>query len=222
MNLAPLLGNWYGNTAHVFLFTYAFKFAKLGGLNQGVIPIMTIFASIFNSIAFYLAFGEIISMPKIFGMIIACSCVVFLSLDSAGKKEIEVEYEEGYDKSQSVYAFFALGLAFLVPIGFSLKHFCIRKYKGSYDSLNLPLDSGIFEMLFCCIFSVYYQIQVGFTARDFFLGGVSGVLQLNGRIFMALGVSEGLGGPAQSLMSTNAVVMTVLTCIVDKQPLTAF
>lgn len=99
MNLAPLLGNWYGNTAHVFLFTYAFKFAKLGGLNQGVIPIMTIFASIFNSIAFYLAFGEIISMPKIFGMIIACSCVVFLSLDSAGKKEIEVEYEEGYDKS---------------------------------------------------------------------------------------------------------------------------
>ena len=42
---------------------------------------------------------------------------------------------------------------------------------------------------------------------------------MGARIFMAMGVSEGLGGPAQSLMSTNAVVMTVLTCIIDKQSL---
>lgn len=39
---------------------------------------------------------------------------------------------------------------------------------------------------------------------------------------MAMGVSEGLGGPAQSLMSTNAVVMTILTCIIDKQSLSLF
>jgi len=32
-NLKPLIGNWYANTAHIFLITYAFKFAKLGGLN---------------------------------------------------------------------------------------------------------------------------------------------------------------------------------------------
>ena len=32
-NLYPLLGNWFANTGHVFLFTYAFKFAKKGGLN---------------------------------------------------------------------------------------------------------------------------------------------------------------------------------------------
>jgi len=86
----------------------------------------------------------------------------------------------------------------------------------------MPLDSGILEMTTCCIFSIYYQATEGFTARDLLVGGISGVLQLNGRIFMALGVSEGLGGPAQSLMSTNAVVMTVLTCIVDKQSLSTY
>jgi len=85
MNIAPLLGNWYGNTAHVFLFTFAFKFAKLGGLNQGLIPVMSIFATIFNGVAFYVAFGETISMPKCIGMVIAVSCVIFLCLDSAQK-----------------------------------------------------------------------------------------------------------------------------------------
>ena len=195
------MGNWYGNTAHIFLFTFAFKFARLGGLNQGVIPIMTIFATIFNSITFYIAFGETISLPKCFGMVVAVSCVIFLSLDSANKKDQSVETEEieeldGYDKSQAVYCFYALGLGFLVPIGFSLKHFCIRKFKGSYDSWNMPLDSGILEMITCCILTIFYQAKVGFTVKDFFIGGISGLLQLNGRIFMALGVSEGLGGPA--------------------------
>lgn len=152
------MGNWYGNTAHVFLFALAFKYAKLGGLNQGIIPVMSIFATIFNGIAFYLGFGETISVPKIFGMIIAVSCIVFLSLDSSQKQgKVVVDKIEGYDKSQGVYSFYALGLGFLVPIGFSLKHFCIRKYKGTYDSISLPIDSGILEFATCCIFSIYFQ-----------------------------------------------------------------
>jgi hypothetical protein len=32
-NLIPLLGNWWANTTHLFIFAYAFKFAKMGGLN---------------------------------------------------------------------------------------------------------------------------------------------------------------------------------------------
>ena len=83
---------------------------------------------------------------------------------------------EGYDKSQGVYSFYALGLGFLVPIGFSLKHFCIRKYKSSYDSISLPIDSGILEFATCCIFSVYYQATEGFTLKDLVVGGVSGLL----------------------------------------------
>ena len=78
------------------LFTLAFKYAKLGGLNQGCVPIMTIFATIFNSISFYLGFGETISYPKLFGMMVAVSCVVYLSIDSANKTEIvEVEGDSG-------------------------------------------------------------------------------------------------------------------------------
>mmetsp|Transcript_17589 Transcript_17589/g.29697 ORF Transcript_17589/g.29697 Transcript_17589/m.29697 type:complete len:86 (+) Transcript_17589:326-583(+) len=32
-NLIPVFGNWQGNIAQVFLFTFAYKFAKLGGVN---------------------------------------------------------------------------------------------------------------------------------------------------------------------------------------------
>ena len=82
-NLIPLLANWYANTAHVFLLAFSFKFAKLGGLNQGVIPIVTSFASLFNAVSFYIGFKETISLPKILGMIFAVSCVIFLSIDSS-------------------------------------------------------------------------------------------------------------------------------------------
>ena len=80
-NLVPLLGNWYANTAHVFLFTYAFKYAKLGGMNQGIIPIVTTTATLYNSILFYKAFGEKVSKVRIFGMCFTVCCVICLALD---------------------------------------------------------------------------------------------------------------------------------------------
>ena len=83
INLIPLLGNWYGNTAHIILFSFAFRYAKMGDLNQGVIIIMTAFASIFNSVTFYYYFNETLSIIKIVGMIFSIICVVFLAIDSA-------------------------------------------------------------------------------------------------------------------------------------------
>lgn len=171
-NLIPLLGNFYANAAHVFLFTYAFKFAKLGGLNQGVVGIMTIFASIFNSIIFYFYFGEVLSIIKIFGMMVAITAVIFLGVYSANKTG-KVQDEE---RSQSFYAFVSLALALGVPIGFTLKHFLIKKYKGSYEYWFLPLDSGILENLFCSGFSIYHATHTGFTAKQLWLGAITGCL----------------------------------------------
>ena len=94
------MGNWYGNVAHVFLFNFAYKFAKLGGLNQGVIPIMTIFATIFNTIIFYLAFGETVSRVKIFGMVFCMSTVIFLTIDANNKRnqaKKETDPEDGIE-----------------------------------------------------------------------------------------------------------------------------
>lgn len=147
--MIPLLGNWYANTAHVFLFSYAFKFSKLGGMNQGVVPIVTTMAVIYNSITFYLVFGEKLSPSKIVGIIFTFACVGFLALNT---NKVE---EDGLE-TDGKYVMWSLGLAMLVPMGFSLKHFLIRKYKGSYDYKMLPIDSGILETLSCSVFTIYY------------------------------------------------------------------
>mmetsp|Transcript_9665 Transcript_9665/g.14711 ORF Transcript_9665/g.14711 Transcript_9665/m.14711 type:complete len:260 (+) Transcript_9665:283-1062(+) len=208
-NLVPLIGNWYGNTAQVFLFAYAFKFAKLGGLNQGVIPIITLFSALFNAVIFYFAFGERLNCPKAFGMLMAVSCIFCLALDSMEKEAA------GGEHSQMIYSFYALGLAFLVPIGFSYKHYVTRRYSDTYNYYDLGLDSGILENLTFSVFSIYLLRTEGFSLSQLFYGGASGLLLALGKVFIAVAVVEGMAGPAQAVMATNSVYMTILTVVVD-------
>jgi len=83
INLVALLGSWYANTAHIFLLTFAFKFAKLGGINPGVVIVLVVFATIFNTFTFYFGFGEIPTKIKFFGMSFVISSTVFLGINAA-------------------------------------------------------------------------------------------------------------------------------------------
>lgn len=67
--------------------------------------------------------------------------------------------------------------------------------------------------------ALYYQLNTGFTFKQFWLGGLCGLLFIAGRSGIAMGVSTGYGGPAQSIMSLNSLVVVVLSVVVDKQPL---
>ena len=157
------------------MFTYAFKFAKLGGLNQGVIPIITVMATLYNSIVFYFAFGETLGGCKIFGMSLTVGSVVWLAIDSAAKAAEEKEGET--TEFESKYAFWALGLALLVPVGFSFKHFLIRKFKGSYDYHDMPVDSGILEALSFIPLTIFYGSEIGYdSVPKFLFGSLAGIL----------------------------------------------
>lgn len=87
MNFVPLFGNWYANSARVFIFTFAFYFGTLGDLNHGIVHSMTVFSSLFNVVVFYVAFGEIVSKTKAAGMILTAGCLVFFGIESYKKKE---------------------------------------------------------------------------------------------------------------------------------------
>lgn len=151
VNLIPLLGNWYCNSSHIFLFTYAFKFAKLGGLNQGVVAISLTFISITNTILFYFVFNEKVTNLQIVGMILIIGCGVLLCLSASNQEDIEQE-----DISKSSYSFYALLCSNLVPLNFTLKHYLIRKYKGSYKPFDLSFDSAILENLSFIVFTIVY------------------------------------------------------------------
>ena len=113
-------------------------------------------ATIFNSITFYFAFGEKPSCSKILGMLFCINSTVMLGLNGVlqDKKNTVNDDVEG-ETPKSVYAFYSLGFAILVPIGFSLKHFMIRKFKGSYRPLDLVIDSTICENSVFCIVAIY-------------------------------------------------------------------
>ena len=66
----------------LILVTYAFKFALLAEMNQGCIPSLFALAGIYISVLFYFAFNEVISLSKIFGILLMIPCVTLLSLAS--------------------------------------------------------------------------------------------------------------------------------------------
>lgn len=130
----------------------AFKYAKLAGINQGVTAIITVMATIFNSISFYLAFGEVPSCVKFLGMFFCFGTTIFQGLNGIVLEESPSQIDLSTDQSsRTKYTFFSIGYSLLVPFGFSLKHFIIRKYKGSYRTVDLLADSNNLENICFCI-----------------------------------------------------------------------
>ena len=57
-NLIPLLGNVAINGIYLINMSYAWNFAKIGGLNQGLVTTWLSVASVYNVLIFYCVFGE--------------------------------------------------------------------------------------------------------------------------------------------------------------------
>ena len=138
-----------------------------------------------------------------------------LSVNGALQEEDKtIEHVEG-ETPRYVYAFYSLGFAILVPIGFSLKHYMIRKFKGGYRPIDLVMDSSMLENFLFCFMSIYQLTNGGMESKDLLLGGASGVLRNLGNQFMGMGIAYGQGGPGQALMSTNSIWLTFYTVIFD-------
>ena len=81
-----LFMNLLTNVGYFFTMTYAWEFAKLGGMNQGVISSLVSFASVFNIIAFYLIYKEKITLTQFMGVLLLLGCAVCLALEAGSKK----------------------------------------------------------------------------------------------------------------------------------------
>ena len=91
--------------------TYAWKFAKLGDINQGVVSALLALASLINVVTFYFGFGEKISMLSLFGvvlMVISVVCIGAAARSHGGETETEEELEEGGGRSVTMNAVLAI------------------------------------------------------------------------------------------------------------------
>ena len=86
-NLIPLLGNVLINGIYLINMSYAWNFAKLGGLNQGLVTTWLSVASVYNVITFYCVFGEKPLPLQYLGIFLIICMIVTLDLAAYGQKE---------------------------------------------------------------------------------------------------------------------------------------
>ena len=81
--------------------SYAWHFAELGGINQGVVSALLSLASLINAITFYYGFGEKLSKLHLIGVVFMVASVICIgaAAGSHGGEESELELEEGGGRS---------------------------------------------------------------------------------------------------------------------------
>ena len=98
----------------------------------------------------------------------------------------------------------------------SVKHLATKYFKGGgYSPFDQALDASILEGFIMCFLLIPLITVEQYTPTwiDFAWGSLAGTLIVLGRVFIAIAVSEGIAGPAQSLMSTHALHQSLWTAL---------
>jgi hypothetical protein len=140
-HLKALAGNSLPCLAGLVLLSCSFKYASLGGLNQGIIPTLNSLAGVYCAILFYFKFNEIISVAQLIGMVCMVASVVLFGYEGAAAKvaaPLPVGAEKQLDlapaaalmplgaKARLAYALLALVLGALCPLFYTSKAYTCR------------------------------------------------------------------------------------------------
>jgi drug/metabolite transporter (DMT)-like permease len=175
------------NFGYTLVMNLAWRFARIGGLNQGIVSTMLSLASIFNLFVFYLIWGEKANYAQLLGtafMILAITCM--------GTKLESQEEQEGVDTG---YIYWALLTAFAAPILMSAKHVCVRFFKAkfTYGPVAQAVDGFLVEY---ALFSLIAIADPGeFQFKDYLVATGAGILMCSARVFINVGVAIGIAGP---------------------------
>lgn len=206
------MGNVTVNVSYLIVMTYAWYFAKLGGINQGVVSALLALASLINVVSFYCAFGEKIGYLHcigVFFMVASVVCIGAAAGSHGGEIETDEELEAGGGRSRAVNGFLAILCGLGGPTVVSTQHYLIRKFKPQYNGISQALDAAILEFFILTLFLIPLQnnpeTDYIINWEDMWVGGAAGFLMCMGRIFVTIGVAIGLAGPAEALMSTHAL-----------------
>jgi len=156
-NLVPFLGNVTVNVSYLIVMTYAWYFAELGDINQGVVSALLALASLINVVTFYFGFGEKISPLHLIGVVFMVASVICIGAAAgshSGEIETEEELEAGGGRSKTLNGVFAILCGLGGPTVVSTQHFLIRKYKPQYNGIEQALDAAILEFFILSMFLI--------------------------------------------------------------------
>lgn len=156
-NLVPFLGNVTVNVSYLIVMTYAWYFAELGDINQGVVSALLALASLINVVTFYFGFNEKISALHLIGVVFMVASVICIGAAAGshgGEVETEEELEAGGGRSKTLNGVFAILCGLGGPTVVSTQHFLIRKYNPQYHGINQALDAAVLEFFILSMFLI--------------------------------------------------------------------
>ena len=213
-SLIPLAANVLTNVGYFIVLTLAWKLSKAAELNQGVITTLLSLASLINIVIFYFKFGEKVSTLHLIGVFLMIACVICISMAATKGDKEDYDTNESLGLSQTASGIAAVVFGILSAIFMSTKHYFIRQYKSNYPGVDMGIDSGLIEFMIFSILLIPLRDNFAYTWTDLLIGSIAGILGCLGRIFIAIGISVGIAGPAQSLMSTHALHQTFWSAVV--------
>ncbi len=80
-----MIANGITNLMNLVSMTYAFKYAQLGGINQGVLLTLNSLAAVYNIFIFYFLFKEKVTVIQIVGICLMLTCVCLIAIN--GKRQ---------------------------------------------------------------------------------------------------------------------------------------
>ena len=156
------------------------------------------------------------------GIILMLGCVLCISMAAVGGEEKEdFNSDDTFGLSQSAAGAVAVVCGLISACLMSTKHMFIRLYKSNYSGVDMGVDASGLEFIILSMFLIPLCQEEGFTLgiEELAVGSIAGILICQGRIFISIGVSVGLAGPAQSLMSTHSLHQAFWSSIIASQAL---
>lgn len=154
---------------------------------------------------FYFKFGEKVSALHFIGVMMMLSCVLCISLAASKGGKTDYNPDDAMGLSQTAAGLLAVSCGLLSAIFMSTKHLFIRLYKSNYSGVDMGVDASGLEFLLLSFFLIPLSYTFEYTWMDLLIGSIAGILIASGRICISIGISVGLAGPAQSLMSTHSL-----------------
>jgi len=131
---------WISSIVSKILLTYAFYYATIANMNQGVIPSLFSLSSVYIMVTFYFRFGERVSKMAFLGMVIMCLCVFCLAFVPKNENTAELTTIPGLSARKALYISIVLGA--LAPACYAIKGFYFRLAQQDFDypAMDLAID----------------------------------------------------------------------------------
>ena len=189
-------------------------YAKIWGVNAGVIMSLFAIKPLISFTMFYFTLGKTISKFEAIGMIISIFALLIISLSKFNFIEIEQNITSENKK------YFVFSMMFVVPwiILIWTRNLVYKMYfksSGPFDEIfiiqilvNFTVSVGML------IIGVFYYIR-GFRFEwiDLLYGSIGGILNLIWSLLSVMVVIKGRAGPADALIESSSLFLTLMEAV---------